>query len=253
ELQIIIHGIDTLDPTPEQMRELLPASKRDPMEMFAEVVELLNTLEHDAVRALAEVYLADEHLMDAFRTAPAAQRMHHAYLGGLIEHTLNLMKLAAAVCPLYPKVSRDLVLFGLFLHDLGKTRELVYDRGFGYSDRGQLIGHLVEGAIMLHDKHQQLIADKGVRLPAGTLTVLQHIVISHHGQPEYGAARVPSSPEAILVHMLDNIDAKMEISLEATRPDRAAAMDLGGNFTEKQWALEGVRLFKPDPLEPGAG
>lgn len=248
ELQIIIHMIEPLDPSADQLRELLPASKRDPMEMFAEVVELLNTLEHDAVRALAEVYLADEHLMDAFRSAPAAQRMHHAYLGGLVEHTLSLMNLAAAVCPLYPKVNRDLVLFGLFLHDLGKTRELVYDRGFGYSDRGQLIGHIVDGAIMLHDKHQQLIADKGVRLPAGALTVLQHIILSHHGQPEYGAARIPSTPEAILVHMLDNIDAKMEISTQATRPDRAAAMDLGGNFTEKQWALEGVRLFKPDPL-----
>jgi len=250
ELQIIIHSLRPIDPSPEQLRELLPASKRDPGEMFAEVEALLKTLEHPAMVALAQQYLGDEHLMDAFRTAPAAQRMHHAYLGGLLEHTLSLLKLADAICPLYPKVSRDLVLMGLFLHDLGKTRELFYDKGFGYTDRGHLVGHIVEGAIMLHDKAQQLMADQGVRLPAGALTALQHIILSHHGQPDYGAAKVPSSPEAVLVSMLDNVDAKMEICLTATRPDMAPGLELGGNFTEKQWALEGnPRLYKPDPLK----
>ncbi len=249
ELQIIIHNIDGIDPTPEQLRELLPASERDPSEMFAEVQQLLGTLEHPAIKALAEVYLEDEHLMDAFRTAPAAMKLHHAYLGGLVEHTLGLMKLADVVCPLYPKISRDLVLFGLFLHDLGKTRELAWDRGFTYTDRGHLVGHIVEGAIMLQDKTQQLMREKGVRMPAGAMTVLQHIILSHHGEPEYGAARVPATPEAILVNMLDNIDAKMWIALNATRPDMAAGLDLGGNFTEKQWALTGnPRLYKPDPL-----
>lgn len=249
ELQLIIHNIDVLDPSPDQLRELLPASDRDPNEMFAEVVELLGTIANPAIKALADAYLADEHLMDAFRTAPAAMRLHHAYLGGLAEHTLGLLKLADAVCPLYPKISRDLVVMGLFLHDLGKTRELAWDRGFTYTDRGQLVGHIVEGAIMLHDKTQQLMRDQGVRLPAGAFTVLQHIILSHHGEPEYGAAKVPMTPEAILVNMLDNVDAKMWIALNAARPDIAAGLDLGGNFTEKQWALSGnPRLYKPDPL-----
>ncbi len=249
ELQIIIHNIDAIDPTPEQLRELLPASERDPNDMFADVQQLLGTLEHPAIKALAEVYLEDEHLMDAFRTAPAAMKLHHAYLGGLVEHTLALMKLADVVCPLYPKISRDLVLFGLFLHDLGKTRELAWDRGFTYTDRGHLVGHIVEGAIMLQDKTQQLMREKGVRMPAGAMTVLQHIILSHHGEPEYGAAKVPATPEAILVNMLDNVDAKMWIALNATRPDMAKGLELGGNFTEKQWALTGnPRLYKPDPL-----
>jgi 3'-5' exoribonuclease len=247
ELQIIVHMIDPLDPSPEQMRELLPASKRDPKEMFDEVVELLGTLKHPAMKALAQTYLDDEFLMDQFRTAPAAKSMHHAYLGGLCEHTLNLMKLTAAVCPLYPKINQDLVMMGLFLHDLGKTRELVYDRGFAYSDRGELIGHIVEGAIMLHDKAQQMMRESGQRLPAGALTVLQHIILSHHGIPEYGAAKIPSTPEAIFVSMLDNLDAKTAIALDAARPDRASGMDLGGNFTERQWALD-TKLYKPDPL-----
>src|SRR6185295_1367847 len=114
---------------------------------------------------------------------PAAQSMHHAYVGGLLEHTLNLLKLADRVCPLYPKINRDLVMMGLFLHDLGKTRELSYDAAFGYTDRGELIGHIVEGAIMLHDKAQQLMREQGMRLPAGALMVLQHIIVSHHGVP----------------------------------------------------------------------
>jgi len=247
ELQIIIHSVDPIDPTPEQLRELLPSCDRDPREMFDELAAILATLEHPAMKALAETYLSDEHLMDAMRTAPAAVRLHHAYLGGLLEHTLQLLKLADLVCPLYPSINRDVVIMGLFLHDLGKTRELVFDRGFAYSDRGELIGHLVEGAIMLHDKAQQMMTETGTRLPSGALTVLQHIIISHHERPEYGAAKIPSSPEAVLVSLIDNLDAKTVMALEAARPDRASAA-LGGNFTEKNWAL-GTKLYKPDPLE----
>jgi 3'-5' exoribonuclease len=247
ELQLIIHSIDTTDPTPEQMAELLPSTDRDIGAMFEEVRALLGTLEHSAMRALAETYLADEFLMDQFRIAPAAKAMHHAYLGGLLFHTLTLMQLADRVCPLYPKINRDLVLMGLFLHDLGKTRELIYDRSFGYSDRGELIGHIVEGSIMLHDKAQQMMATSGQRLPQASLTVLQHIILSHHGIPEYGAAKIPATPEAILVSMLDNVDAKTTIALDAARPDHAPAADLGGNFTQRQWALD-TKLFRPDPL-----
>lgn len=247
ELQLIVHSIERTEPSPEQMRDLLPSTDRDVDAMFAQVREVLGTLEHPAMRALAETYLEDEQLMGDFRAAPAAKSMHHAYLGGLLEHTLNLLRLADAVCPLYPRINRDIVVLGLFLHDLGKTRELFYDRAFGYTDRGELIGHIVEGAIMLHDKAQQTMANKGVRLPAGALTVLQHIVLSHHGIPEYGAAKVPMTPEAILVSLLDNVDAKVEIALAAARPIEQRAFDLRGNFTERLWALD-TKLFRPDPL-----
>ncbi|MCC7388475.1 MAG: HD domain-containing protein [Phycisphaerales bacterium] len=247
ELQLIIHSIERTDPSPDQMRDLLPSTSHDVKAMFAEVQRLVGTLKHPAVRALAETYLEDEALMSAFRAAPAAKSMHHAYLGGLLEHTLALLKLADAVCPLYPRINRDLVMLGLFLHDLGKTRELIYDRAFDYSERGEMIGHIVEGAIMLHDKAQQMMATKGVRLPAGALTVLQHIILSHHGIPEYGAAKVPMTPEAILVSMLDNVDAKTTIALSAARPEESRAFDLRGNFTERLWALD-TKLYRPDPL-----
>ncbi|MBX3363251.1 MAG: HD domain-containing protein [Phycisphaeraceae bacterium] len=247
DLQLIIHTIQPYDPAPEEIRDLLPTTKYDINTMFDEVRALLATLRHPAMKALADEYLADDRLMEAFRQAPAAKSMHHAYLGGLLEHTLSLLRLAEAICPLYPKINRDLVLLGLFLHDLGKTRELSYEGPFGYTDRGELVGHIVEGAIMLHDKAQQVMHSSGMRLPPGALTVLQHIILSHHGIPEYGAAKVPMTPEAILVSILDNLDAKIAIALTAARPDHLRAIDLGGNFTENQWAL-GAKLYRPDPL-----
>lgn len=251
ELQLIISGIDVADPSPEEMAQLLPVAARPPEDMFADLVALLGTLKHPGMKALAQVYLDDAPLMDAFKRCPAAKSMHHSYLGGLLEHTLNLCTLADRVCPLYPKINRDVVLMGLFLHDLGKTRELVFDRSFNYTDRGELVGHIVEGAIMLHDRAQQVMRATGQRLPKYAVTVLQHIILSHHGIPEYGAAKVPSTPEAILVSILDNLDAKLFIALAAARPDRpagAAPLDLGGNFTEKHWALDNTKLFRPDPL-----
>ncbi len=248
EIQLIIHAIEPIDPTPEQMTDLLPCAERDIGEMFAEVTTLLGSLEHPAMRSLATAYLEDAYLMDHFKRCPAAKSMHHAYLGGLLEHTLTLMKLADVVTPLYPKINRDLVLLGLFLHDLGKTRELVFDKAFSYSERGELIGHLVEGAIMLHDKAQQVMREQGVRFPPNAVTILQHIIISHHGEPEFGAAKIPATPEAIMVAMLDNLDAKTTIALTCARPDRPGGFDAGGNFTERQWALNNTKLFRPDPL-----
>lgn len=254
EIQLILHVIERHEPSADELRELIPCSKHDPEDMFKKLTGILGTLSHPAARALAETYLADEHLMGAFMRAPAAKSMHHAYLGGLLEHTLSLMSVAAAICPLYPKVNRDVVLLGLFLHDLGKTRELVYDRTFTYSDRGELIGHIVDGAIMLHDKAQQVMRQTGQRLPPNFVLVLQHIILSHHGVPEFGAARIPATPEALLVSMLDNLDAKMAMSLAAARPDIDAinpgeqrGESLGGNFTEKVWGLD-TKLFRPDPL-----
>jgi 3'-5' exoribonuclease len=247
EIQIIIQAIEPIEPSHEQLVDLLPCSKRDPNEMLAELTERLATLEHPAMRALAETFLADEMFISAFKQAPAAKSMHHAYLGGLLEHTLSLLNLADRVCPLYPKINRDIVLMGLFLHDLGKTRELTYDKAFAYTDRGELIGHIVEGVLMLRDKAHQVMHARGLRIPPRALMVLEHVILSHHGVPEFGAAKIPATPEAILVSILDNLDAKLYMAISAARPDRPP-VDLGGNFTEKQWALD-TKLYRPDPLK----
>ena len=247
EIQIIIQSIEPIEPSADQLCDLVPCSKRNPDDMLAELTAILATLEHPAMRALAETFLTDGLFVSAFRQAPAAKSMHHAYLGGLLEHTLSLLNLADRIVPLYPKINRDLVLMGLFLHDLGKTRELAYDRSFSYTDRGELVGHIVEGVLMLRDKAHQVMHTRGLRIPPRALMVLEHIILSHHSLPEFGAVKIPATPEAIMVAILDNLDAKLHMALSAARPDHLPS-DLGGNFTEKQWALD-TKLYRPDPLK----
>lgn len=247
QLQIIIHNLHPHEPTVEQMKELLPVTSRDIDEMWTECVGLLQSLEHPAMKALAELFLEDEYFVEAFKRAPAAKALHHSHLGGLLEHSLTLMQIADRICPLYPRMNRDLVVMGCFLQDIGKTRELSYDKAFSYTDQGELIGHIVEGTHMLRAKCELLMREKGVRLPAGTAMVLEHIILSHHGVPEYGAAKMPMTPEAVLVSHIDALDAKTVIAMDAARPEQASAADLGGNFTQKSWAL-GVKLYRPDPL-----
>lgn len=245
EMQVIIHDIRPFEPTASDLAELLPSTEHDIDQMFSEVLSLLQSLEHPAIKELANRYLEDGELMDKFCKAPAAMALHHAYLGGLLEHTLGLMKLADAICPLYPQLNRDIMLFGLFLHDLGKCEELKWENGFGYSDDGQLIGHIARGAIWLEQK-AKACEEAGTKVPAAILRVLGHIILSHHGTAEFGALKLPATPEAIAISNLDNLDAKLNMALAVTRGRDAKSADLGGDFTEKVWALE-TKLYRPDP------
>lgn len=253
EMQIIIQRIDPYEPTDSEMIELLPATKHNINQMFLEVTRLLGTIENPALKAISERYLEDGDLMDKFCQAPAAQTLHHAYLGGLLEHTLQLMRLADAICPLYPQINRDIVLMGLFLHDLGKTSELSWRTGFSYSTDGQLVGHIARGLVWLQDKirlcenpdHPDI---DPVTIPEPIKLTLEHIILSHHGTPEFGALKIPATPEAILINQIDNIDAKANMSLAATRDPDANTAELGGEFTEKIWALD-TKLYRVDPTQ----
>lgn len=250
ELQIIIQQIRPYSPTPEELQDLLPRAARDPEQMFQELVGILSAeLRDPALRALFQAFLDDRALMDRFRQAPAAQTLHHAYLGGLLEHTLTLVHLARAVHPFYSQVNLELVLLGLFIHDMGKCLELNWEAGFTYTDAGHLVGHVAQGLLLLQQK-ADLCASRGQPVPSAVLMVLQHILISHHGKAEFGALKPPATPEALLISLLDNLDAKMQMILSAAARSSAdtfaQASDLGGNFTEKVWALE-TRVFRPDP------
>ena len=246
QVQVILEQIRPVQVTQDQLAALLPATDKDIDAMFAEVCTLMRSLKHPAMQALAEAYLSDESLMTSFRMAPAAMSLHHAWIGGLLEHTLQLLKIAEATLPLYPELNRDLVLMGLFLHDMAKTAELTWEKGFDYTADGNLVGHVARGAIWLQFKAAVAGKESGQRLPADALRVLQHIVLSHHGSLEFGAAKVPSTPEAIFVAHLDNLDAKTTIALRSAGRDE----DVPDNrhFTDKIWALE-TRLYRPDPLK----
>ncbi|MBI1368129.1 MAG: HD domain-containing protein [Planctomycetes bacterium] len=246
ELQIIVQHLRVVEPKPEELLDLLPSTTKDVDEMFAHVGRLIDSMKSEALKALARTYLNDKPLMERFRQAPAAMQLHHAYLGGLLEHTLALMKLADAVMPLYPKLNRDIVMMGLFLHDLGKCDELTWQTGFAYSDDGQLVGHIARGLVWLNDKVAATRA-AGVELSPELVRVLEHIILSHHGVPEFGALKIPATPEAIMVSLLDNVDAKTQMAIDAGRGPASRSEELGGAFTEKVWAL-GTRIYRPDPL-----
>ncbi len=248
QVQFIVEQVRPVEVDDDEVASLLPTTSRDINSMFEELRAILGTLRHPAMRALSETYLADEDLMARFRRCPAAVSVHHAYIGGLLEHTLQLVKLADVGLPLYPALNRDIVLMGLFLHDLGKTFEMSWERGFEYTTEGNLIGHVVRGAILLQFMAAAAAKQSGERLPADALRVLQHIILSHHGEIEHGAVKVPSTPEAVFVAMLDDLDAKTAVALAHGRGPGPSGEDGGGAFTDKIFAL-GTRLYRPDPLK----
>jgi len=247
QVQIILQNIHPVPISEVDLKQMLPSTQHDIDEMFTQLQTILETVSNPPLKAIIRSYLDDEQLMADFKQAPAAMSLHHAYLGGLLEHTLNLLRLADAICPLYPQLNRQIVIVGLFIHDMGKCAELTWQQGFGYTDEGQLVGHIARGAMWLERKAQDCSA-MGHTIPQSLLMVLQHIILSHHGKAEYGALKLPATPEAIAVALLDNLDAKLNLSLAAAREGtgQQPPADLGGNFTEKIWALE-TRLYRPDP------
>ena len=191
-------------------------------------------------------FLSDKDLMEKFKRAPAAVNMHHSYLGGLLEHTLNLLELALVIGPKYPQVNMDLLLAGTFLHDIGKTQELEYDIAFKYSDEGQLIGHLVIGAIMVEQKARNVQDETGGVFPQELMQMLQHIILSHHGEHEFGSPVLPKTAEAIILHYIDNLDAKVE--QVRTQIEKSQQTDPDSNWTGYIKSLERT-LFKKNIME----
>lgn len=222
--------------------DLIPKTTRDIPEMCAKLTEILQSIQNRHLAALVQAYLDDQGLMTKFAKAPAAMSFHHAFLGGLLEHTLNAIEVADAIAKFYPGLNRDLVVAGIFLHDIAKTWELSYDVSFGYTDGGQLVGHIVKSAIWVEHKAKEAELVLGEKIPQALIDVMQHIIISHHGVPEFGAIKPPGTPEAIAVHFIENLDAKMMMSLGVTRGETAGA---DGNWTEYMKAFNG-RLYRPD-------
>ena len=246
-LQLIIEDFRPVALGDFDLADLIAHTTRDIPAMQRKLLELCGNIANHSLQALVNAYLDDKVLMERLSRAPAAQSFHHAFIGGLLEHTVNSMEVADAVCRFYPGLNRDLVVTGILLHDIAKTWELSYDCSFSYSDGGQLVGHIVKSAIWVEDKVRIAEAKTGEKIPQDLVNVLQHIIISHHGQPEFGAVKLPATPEAIAVHFIENLDAKLMMSIAVTRGELPASAQ--GNWTEYQKAL-GTRLYRPDVAKP---
>jgi 3'-5' exoribonuclease len=241
--QFIIDGLRCVEPGSFEPSEFLPASERDVEAMWEELKTVLRQVQNRDLLALIAKFVNDDAFRTGFLRAPAAMSFHHAWLGGLLEHTLNLLRLARVVCPLYPLVCQDLVLVGVFLHDVGKVRELAYETNFEYTSEGQLIGHITQAVIWVHEKCAEITRETGQPFPHELETALQHIILAHHGKYEFGSPRLPATAEAIMIHYLDNLDAKLNMVFEAIAGDA----DAESEWTAFVRALE-TRIYKPDIL-----
>lgn len=238
-LQLILSHIEVIDANTVEAEEFLPQPVQDLARLTARLRELLMKLSDPHLRALAECFLIDDAFLKKFTAAPAGIKNHHAYRGGLLEHTVNMMVVAERIADLYPDLDADLLRMGIFLHDVGKIEELSYERSFGYTDEGQLVGHLVQGVVILRDKVRQTVNLTGEPFPNEHLLRLEHMIVSHHGSHEFGSPKLPMTPEAVALHHLDNLDAKLHLYTREIRDDPSRE----ANWTPYNVNL-GRRLYK---------
>jgi len=214
--------IDACRPVPAdsvKLDDFIAVAPRDVEEMWTELLEALRQVRNKHLRLLIKKFVEDKDIVAAFKRAPAAMQMHHPFVGGLLQHTLNLIDACQRLLPMYPKLHADLVLTGAFLHDVGKAAELRADTAVQYTERGQLVGHITIGAVWVAEKAAK-ISEEGEPFPPRLLDLVQHIVLSHHGLREFGSPVLPAIPEAFFIHYLDNLDAKMFMTLHDIEADK---------------------------------
>ncbi|MGC8759285.1 MAG: 3'-5' exoribonuclease YhaM family protein [Bryobacteraceae bacterium] len=201
-LQLTIYSLQRMPDSEVDLEDFLPASRRDPGEMWAELEGIVDSIGNPHLKALLKAIFGDPAIAEPYRQAPAAKGIHHAWLGGLLEHVLSMCALARFMASHYPGIDLDLLLAGVLLHDIGKIRELDYSRSFSYTVEGGLVGHIQIGL--------RIIAE---HLPAGfppkLRNLVEHMVLSHHGQLEFGSPKLPCFPEAMLLHLIDLTDSRM--------------------------------------------
>ncbi|MDR1452839.1 MAG: HD domain-containing protein [Candidatus Margulisbacteria bacterium] len=229
--QVRLAAADEYDPG-----DFIRQTKKDIPQTLQKVKDILLGLGDADLRKLAELFLSDAKLLADFAKAPAARNVHSACLGGLLEHTAALLDLALFVAAQYP-LNKDLLLLGVFLHDIGKTRELDYaGMSFGYTDTGRLVGHISLGLEILQEKIRQLPG-----FPLEKKMLLEHLILSHHGQQEFGSPKTPMTREAIALHHIDNIDAKLVGFAEFVEKNPA-----DGNWTARAFMFDNNPLYIGD-------
>jgi 3'-5' exoribonuclease len=204
-IQVRVQDVIKMEEKEVASEDFLPKSKNDPEAMAVELMAILKGMKNPHLRALADAFFVDEVFMDLFKRAPAGKSIHHAYLGGLLEHTLSLLKLILKVVENYQGINIDLLLMGGFLHDMGKIYEFSFDRAVEYTDQGQLLGHLVMEVEAVSEKIKA-IAD----FPEELAILVKHMMVSHHGSLEFGSPKLPQTLEAVILHYLDDLDGKIQ-------------------------------------------
>jgi 3'-5' exoribonuclease len=203
--QLTIHKLRRMQEEEIDFSDYLPKTTKNIDELWAALGEFVREFADPHLKALLELFMADPEIAARYRNAPAAKTLHHAYIGGLLDHVLSLFRSCDLICRNYPQINRDLLLSGAFLHDIGKIHELTYNRSFSYTTRGQLLGHMIIELEMLQSKTSQIPG-----FPPNLRVLLEHMIISHHGQYEFGSPKLPMFPEALVLHYLDDLDSKME-------------------------------------------
>ncbi|HKL48939.1 MAG TPA: HD domain-containing protein [Desulfuromonadales bacterium] len=219
KMQLIVQDLRRVEDTEVEIGDFLPVSEQAVGDMIAQLRSMIESMENRHLKALMEAFLDDEQFLAMFSRAPAAKGMHHAYLGGLLEHSLAVASLAHDISGRYADIDRDLLITGALLHDVGKVAELCYDRGFDYTDAGKLLGHIVMGVEMVDDKIRSL-----PDFPVQLKTLVKHLLLSHHGQYDYGSPKRPKTLEAVVLNFVDDLDSKINgvsshIAKEASNPE----------------------------------
>jgi 3'-5' exoribonuclease len=203
--QLTIHKLRKLGDSEIEFDDYLPKTTKNVDELWQTLTGFVASFQNPHLRALVQAFMADPEISAAYRNAPAAKTLHHAFIGGLLDHVVSLSRSCDLMCQNYPHINRDLLLTGAFLHDIGKIHELTYNRSFSYSTKGQLLGHMIIELEMLQAKLAHL-----PEFPDELKTLVEHMIISHHGQYEFGSTKLPMFPEALMLHYLDDLDSKME-------------------------------------------
>lgn len=218
-IQLIATGIRRAAAVDVNEEDFLTLGSKQVEQLSGRLASHLRKMKNPHLVTLAECFLMDDEFMRKFTRAPAGVKNHHAYVGGLLDHVVSLMDLVSRIDGLYPAINTDLLLMGAFLHDAGKIDELSYERDFAYTDEGQLIGHLVMAVGMLDKKLKEAERLSGEPVPRELALRIKHMIVSHHGTHEFGSPKVPMTLEAVALHHLDNLDAKVQSFDQLIRDD----------------------------------
>ena len=244
--QLTIHKLRSMDNGEVDYTDYLPKTDKNIDELWQTLAGYVQGFQNPHLKAVIQAFMDDPEIERAYKNAPAAKTLHHAFIGGLLDHVVSLFRSCDLISRNYPQIDRDLLMSGAFLHDIGKIHELTYARSFSYTTSGQLLGHMIIELEMLQAKIAQVPG-----FPAELKILLEHLIISHHGQYEFGSPKLPMFPEALMLHYLDDLDSKMEAMRAQLKREEANDSDWTAyNPSLGRPLLNTKKFLAPKPATP---